>query len=240
MSLRSRRCGGWSPTRTMPCACCDDIGVRTARPHGVVEITPEREYLLVTEFFAGAVEIGEAALRRHVDRPGAGADPHAVGRRDRPPRHQTGQPHGPLRGAAADRRGLRPGPPLTMAPSGRPGQHDAGARGPQRPAARLPAGAGLLHPRRARRSVRRHPRGRQPDPAARVHETRPARPARRIPRPRPATAADRPATLEHPAGRTGRRGARRHRHSPCLSACRPLSRSGIWAPPPPAAAPATR
>jgi membrane-associated phospholipid phosphatase/tRNA A-37 threonylcarbamoyl transferase component Bud32 len=37
-----------------------DIGVRTARPDGIVEITPEREYLLVTEFFAGAVEIGEA------------------------------------------------------------------------------------------------------------------------------------------------------------------------------------
>jgi membrane-associated phospholipid phosphatase/tRNA A-37 threonylcarbamoyl transferase component Bud32 len=37
-----------------------DIGVRTARPHGIVEITPEREYLLVTEFHAGAVEIGEA------------------------------------------------------------------------------------------------------------------------------------------------------------------------------------
>ena len=40
-----------------------DIGVRTARPYGVVEITPEREYLMVTEFFSGAVEIGEA----HVD-----------------------------------------------------------------------------------------------------------------------------------------------------------------------------
>ena len=40
-----------------------DVGVRTARPHGIVEITPEREYMLVTEFFAGAVEIGEA----HVD-----------------------------------------------------------------------------------------------------------------------------------------------------------------------------
>jgi hypothetical protein len=39
-----------------------DIGVRTARPHGIVEITPEREYLLVTEFFAGAVEIGEAEV----------------------------------------------------------------------------------------------------------------------------------------------------------------------------------
>ena len=40
----------------------EDIGVRTARPHGIVEITPEREYLLVTEFFACAVEIGEAQV----------------------------------------------------------------------------------------------------------------------------------------------------------------------------------
>jgi len=40
-----------------------DIGVRTARPYGIVEITPEREYMLVTEFHTGAVEIGEA----HVD-----------------------------------------------------------------------------------------------------------------------------------------------------------------------------
>jgi hypothetical protein len=38
------------------------IGVRTATPHGIVEITPEREYLLVTEFFTGAVEIGEAKV----------------------------------------------------------------------------------------------------------------------------------------------------------------------------------
>src|SRR5256886_1327495 len=37
-----------------------DIGVRTARPDGIVEITPEREYMLVTEFHTGAVEIGEA------------------------------------------------------------------------------------------------------------------------------------------------------------------------------------
>jgi membrane-associated phospholipid phosphatase/tRNA A-37 threonylcarbamoyl transferase component Bud32 len=37
-----------------------DIGIRTPAPHGVVEITPEREYLLVTEFLSGAVEIGEA------------------------------------------------------------------------------------------------------------------------------------------------------------------------------------
>jgi len=37
-----------------------DAGIRTAAPYGIVEITPEREYLLVTEFFAGAVEIGAA------------------------------------------------------------------------------------------------------------------------------------------------------------------------------------
>ncbi|HET9968116.1 MAG TPA: hypothetical protein VFQ68_07750 [Streptosporangiaceae bacterium] len=37
-----------------------DIGVRTAKPYSIVEITPEREYMLVTEFHAGAVEIGEA------------------------------------------------------------------------------------------------------------------------------------------------------------------------------------
>jgi len=37
-----------------------DLGIPTAEPYGVVEITPEREYMLVTEFFDGAVEIAEA------------------------------------------------------------------------------------------------------------------------------------------------------------------------------------
>ena len=37
-----------------------DNGIGVARPYGIVEITPEREYLLVTEFFDGAVEIGDA------------------------------------------------------------------------------------------------------------------------------------------------------------------------------------
>jgi hypothetical protein len=39
-----------------------DAGIRTARPYGIVEITPEREYLIVTEFFDGAVEIGVADI----------------------------------------------------------------------------------------------------------------------------------------------------------------------------------
>jgi tRNA A-37 threonylcarbamoyl transferase component Bud32/membrane-associated phospholipid phosphatase len=37
-----------------------DVGIRTARPYGIVEITPEREYMIVTEFFSGAVELGDA------------------------------------------------------------------------------------------------------------------------------------------------------------------------------------
>ncbi len=37
-----------------------DAGIPTATPLGIVELTPDREYLLVTEFFDGAVEIGEA------------------------------------------------------------------------------------------------------------------------------------------------------------------------------------
>ena len=39
-----------------------DVGITVARPYGIVEITPEREYLLVTEYFDGAVEIGHAGL----------------------------------------------------------------------------------------------------------------------------------------------------------------------------------
>jgi tRNA A-37 threonylcarbamoyl transferase component Bud32 len=37
-------------------------GVRSPEPFGIVEITPEREYLIVTEFFDGAREIGEVAV----------------------------------------------------------------------------------------------------------------------------------------------------------------------------------
>ncbi|MGK5111113.1 phosphatase PAP2 family protein [Geodermatophilus sp. CPCC 205506] len=39
-----------------------DAGLPVAHPMGIVEITPEREYLLVNEFFLGAQEIGEAEV----------------------------------------------------------------------------------------------------------------------------------------------------------------------------------
>jgi membrane-associated phospholipid phosphatase/tRNA A-37 threonylcarbamoyl transferase component Bud32 len=37
-------------------------GVRSPEPFGIVEITPEREYLVVAEFFDDAVEVGEAEV----------------------------------------------------------------------------------------------------------------------------------------------------------------------------------
>ncbi len=39
-----------------------DAGIAVPRPYGLVEITPEREYLLVTEYFDGAAEIGDADI----------------------------------------------------------------------------------------------------------------------------------------------------------------------------------
>jgi tRNA A-37 threonylcarbamoyl transferase component Bud32 len=40
----------------------NDAGLPVSHPLGIVEITPEREYLLVTEFIAGAREIGDADI----------------------------------------------------------------------------------------------------------------------------------------------------------------------------------
>jgi membrane-associated phospholipid phosphatase/tRNA A-37 threonylcarbamoyl transferase component Bud32 len=47
-------------------------GLPSPTPHGFVELTPEREYLLVTEFFAGAVELGEATVDDQVIDDGLG------------------------------------------------------------------------------------------------------------------------------------------------------------------------
>jgi tRNA A-37 threonylcarbamoyl transferase component Bud32 len=39
---------------------CRDAALPSPRPYGFVELTPDREYLLLTEFFAGAAELGDA------------------------------------------------------------------------------------------------------------------------------------------------------------------------------------
>ena len=40
----------------------NDLGIPVPRPYGIVEITPEREYMIVMEFFEGAMEIGDAEI----------------------------------------------------------------------------------------------------------------------------------------------------------------------------------
>jgi membrane-associated phospholipid phosphatase/tRNA A-37 threonylcarbamoyl transferase component Bud32 len=47
-------------------------GLPTARPYGFVELTPDREYLLVSEFFDGAVELGDAEIDEGVIDDGLG------------------------------------------------------------------------------------------------------------------------------------------------------------------------
>jgi tRNA A-37 threonylcarbamoyl transferase component Bud32 len=47
-------------------------GLPSPTPYGFVELTPEREYLLVTEFFAGAAELGEAEVDEQVIDDGLG------------------------------------------------------------------------------------------------------------------------------------------------------------------------
>jgi tRNA A-37 threonylcarbamoyl transferase component Bud32/membrane-associated phospholipid phosphatase len=47
-------------------------GLPSPTPYGFVELTPEREYLLVTEFLAGAVELGEAEVDEQVIDDGLG------------------------------------------------------------------------------------------------------------------------------------------------------------------------
>jgi tRNA A-37 threonylcarbamoyl transferase component Bud32 len=47
-------------------------GLPTPRPYGFVELTPDREYMLVSEFFDGAVELGEAEVDEGVIDEGLG------------------------------------------------------------------------------------------------------------------------------------------------------------------------
>ena len=74
-----------------------DVQLPVPAPYGIVEITPEREYLIVMEFFDGAVEISDAEVDDGDHRRGPAADPEDVGRRAGAPGHQAGQPDGPRR-----------------------------------------------------------------------------------------------------------------------------------------------
>ena len=51
---------------------CRDANLPSPAPYGFVELTPEREYLLVTEFFDGAVELGDAEVDEQIIDDGLG------------------------------------------------------------------------------------------------------------------------------------------------------------------------
>ena len=164
-------------------------GLPSPTPYGFVELTPEREYLLVTEFFDEAVELGEAEIDTQAIDDGLCDHPQAVGRRAGPPRHQAGQPAGPRRPPAADRRRLRPGPAQPMAAGRRPGQHDALPGPALQPRAGLPAGPAPVLGRGDHRGLRGRPR-----PGLAL----PAPPSAPGPGPRPARRVRRACCRPHP------------------------------------------
>src|SRR5204862_7231551 len=111
-------------------------------------------------------------------------------------------PAGPRPPDAADRRGLRGGPPLTVAAGGGPGQHDAVPGVALQRRGGLPAGPALLHGPGDQRGIRRRPR-----PGAALPASPPAARSGPEPAPRVHPAAAQPTTadpgpaLDRPPGR---------------------------------------
>ena len=88
--------------------------------------------------------------------------PQALACRPRPPRHQAGQPAGPRRPHAADRRRLHRTPAQPLAPGRGPGQHDAVSGPAVQPRTGLPAGPAPVQRRGDHRRVRGRPRAGPP------------------------------------------------------------------------------
>jgi hypothetical protein len=216
-----------------------EIGVRTARPYGIVEITPEREYPLVTEFFKDAAEIGEAAVDDVIIDQGLAMIRKlwdaGLAHRDIKPGNLMVR-SGELLLIDVCFAPVRPSPWRQAVDLGNMMLVLGLRSDPQRVHWR--ALAQFTPTNSPKRSP--PPAGRQPHPAPRLHETRPARPARRIPRPGPAAAADRPAALECPAGRPGRHYAGHRRRRRVFHSCGLVPGPRSLGANPPGAAPAPR
>ena len=118
-----------------------DSGIPTAAPAGIVELTPEREYLLVTEFLDGAQEIGDAVVDDAVIDEGLALIRKLWDSGPRAPRHQAREPDGQGRPHLPHRHRVRAGATVAVATGGRPRQHDARPRGADGRRARVHAHA---------------------------------------------------------------------------------------------------
>ena len=188
-------------------------GIRTAKPYGIVEITPQREYMLVTEFFAGAAEIGDADVDDEVIDQGlllvrklwdAG-----IAHRDIKPGNlmvRSGQllliDVGLVQGRPSPWRQAVDLGNMMLVLAVRTDPERVYRRAlryftPDELAEAFAATRGMASPTQLRAFMKRDPR----DLLGAFRALAPPR------------AADRAAALEHPAGRPGRRDARRHCHS---------------------------
>ena len=121
---------------------CATPASRRPRPYGIVELTPEREYLLVTEFFDGAREIGDAEVDDEIIDEGLPLvrqlwDAGLAHRDIKPANLLVRDGHLVVIDVAFAQ--VRP---VAVAGGRRPRQHDARPRRAHRRRARVPAGAG--------------------------------------------------------------------------------------------------
>jgi hypothetical protein len=161
-----------------------DVGIGVATTYGIVELTPDREYMLVTEFFSNATTLGDAEVDDAIIDEGMELVQtlwaSGLAHRDLKPANML------VRGGhlqLVDVSGLQVRP-TPWRPGRRPGEHDADAGAAKRPRSRVRARDHVLLSRRRRRGLRRRPRARDPDAGEREAEGgRPADP-RALPRAR--------------------------------------------------------
>ena len=161
-----------------------DAGVGVARTYGVVELSPNREYMLVTQFFEGGRNLSDSDVDDTVI--DEGLDSFGVsGTRGSPTATEACEPPG-RRGPPTARGRLGPGgAAVAVAPGRRPGEHDALSRATHRRGPRVSASDIGLHARRDRGGVRERGGARDPDGAVGEAQGRRASADRSVQRTRP-------------------------------------------------------
>ena len=147
--------------------------VKVATTWGIVELTPNREYMLVTEFFEDSKNLGDSEIDDAIIDEGLQLIRQfwdiGVAHRDVKPANllvQRGPP------AAGGRLGLGD-PAVTVATGGRPGQHDAHPGTAVRPRSGVRTRHRGVHARRDRGGIRVRPRHGDPHRAVRAAQEGP-------------------------------------------------------------------